>query len=214
VTHEEKLQWMARWAVMMNVQLTLQGECGVGRECVGILKNGEYPAYYWYNDETYDRVDKNGEVWTPKDAYHKSDCVAVLGRGVDAEAQLYDWLRWFDDERFSIETGPLPMDPRLGIIGVVLGKHRYARMVRPFIAEQNAAEMPRYKCHKEVWALKIKEVAGFTITPADEGYAPFDVDQAMFSRYVPVEGDYYVVYKDGYKSFSPAKAFEEGYTRL
>jgi len=27
-------------------------------------------------------------------------------------------------------------------------------------------------------------------------------------------GDYYVVYEDGYKSISPAKAFEEGYTLI
>jgi hypothetical protein len=30
----------------------------------------------------------------------------------------------------------------------------------------------------------------------------------------PQPGGYFVVYKDGYKSFSPAKAFEEGYTRI
>ena len=75
-------------------------------------------------------------------------------------------------------------------------------------------EMPRYQCHKKVHALKIADVTGCTITPADEGYAPFEVDPAMYSRYTPVTGDYYVVYDDGYKSFSPAKAFEEGYTRL
>ncbi len=73
-------------------------------------------------------------------------------------------------------------------------------------------EMPRYTCHKKVWALKIKEVKGCTITPADEGYAPFEVPAEMYLRYTPVAGDYYVVYQDGYKSFSPAKAFEDGYT--
>ena len=76
-----------------------------------------------------------------------------------------------------------------------------------------SAEMPRYQSHKKVWALKIKDVTGCTITPADEGYAPFEVQPEMYLRYTPVAGDYYVVYEDGYKSFSPAKAFEEGYTR-
>jgi hypothetical protein len=79
---------------------------------------------------------------------------------------------------------------------------------------QAAAEMPRYQSHKKVWALKIADVTGCTITPADEGYAPFVVEPEMYLRYTPVTGDYFVQYEDGYKSFSPAKAFEEGYTRV
>lgn len=85
-----------------------------------------------------------------------------------------------------------------------------------------SAEMPRYKCHKEVWALKIAEIQDPTqpdcesdgsriIVPADQGYAPFQVDHDYMRRNKPVVGGYYVVYDDGYKSFSPAKAFEEGY---
>lgn len=52
------------------------------------------------------------------------------------------------------------------------------------------------------------------ITPAEEGFAPFKVDNAYFMKHRPQVGGYYVVYDDGYKSFSPAKAFEEGYTRI
>jgi hypothetical protein len=95
-----------------------------------------------------------------------------------------------------------------------------------------AREMPRYKCHKEVWALKIKEVPPAETIEAlrryshitgsktvlvrfeDAGYAATTLPIEMFARYIPVKGDYYVVYDDGYKSFSPAKAFEEGYTRI
>lgn len=77
-----------------------------------------------------------------------------------------------------------------------------------------AAEMPRYQSHKKVWALKIATVDGYNLTFADPGYAPIRVEAGMYSRYTPVPGDYYVVYDDGYKSISPAKAFEEGYTRL
>lgn len=83
-----------------------------------------------------------------------------------------------------------------------------------------AAEMPRYKCHKEVWALKIKEIRRVpsgnatithTIVPADEGYAPFEVSLDYIDKHNPQAGGYYVVYGDGYVSFSPGKAFEEGY---
>ena len=94
---------------------------------------------------------------------------------------------------------------------------------------QTAREMPRYKCHKEVWALKIasiefdwqaakaenRETDGTAmIWPTEEGYAAFRVDANYVHKHKPTVGGYYVVYKDGYKSFSPAEAFEEGYTRI
>lgn len=84
--------------------------------------------------------------------------------------------------------------------------------------EAAAAEMPRYKCHKEVWALKIADLEmvddGVKITPADKGYAPFVESVEYFDKHKPNVGGYYVVYKDGYKSWSPAEAFEDGYTAI
>lgn len=89
------------------------------------------------------------------------------------------------------------------------------------------AEMPRYKCHKEVWALKIAKIdyhgnfnsegaggLGATIIPDDPRYAAFEVDNRYVMKHAPKVGGYYVVYDDGYKSFSPAKAFEDGYTKI
>ena len=52
------------------------------------------------------------------------------------------------------------------------------------------------------------------ITPAEEGYAPFRVDWEYMHKHKPEVGGYYVVYEDGYKSFSPAKAFEDGYAAV
>lgn len=81
-------------------------------------------------------------------------------------------------------------------------------------------EMPRYRCHKEVWALKIAGIenladGGARITPAEEGYASFEVDAAYMAKHQPQVGGYYVVYPpDGYCSWSPAAAFESGYTRI
>jgi hypothetical protein len=80
-------------------------------------------------------------------------------------------------------------------------------------------EMPRYQCHKKVHALKIAHFQknpddSGVITPAEQGYASFPVSPEYVTKHNPVEGGYYVVYDDGYKSFSPAKAFEEGYTKL
>ena len=79
---------------------------------------------------------------------------------------------------------------------------------------QAVMEMPRYQSHKKVWALKIAKLDGLTIYPADGRYAAISIEPEMLARYTPVAGDYYVVYDDGYKSFSPAKAFEDGYTSL
>ena len=81
-------------------------------------------------------------------------------------------------------------------------------------------EMPRYRCHKEVWALKIGD--GITINQdgsavlpvTDHGYGPVTVKSAVIARYIPTPGDYYVVYEDGYESISPAAAFESGYSRI
>lgn len=130
LTRDERITWMAVWAAKAGLQLQLEGECGFGRECVGVLTDGHYPDYQWHDETTYERADSNGDVWTPPNAYHKADVVAVLGRGEEAERELYDWLRWFDANGFKLETGSQRMDPALGILGAMLGKHRYARMVR------------------------------------------------------------------------------------
>lgn len=77
----------------------------------------------------------------------------------------------------------------------------------------NVAEMPKYQSHKQVRALQIRAVDGLRLS-FDEGYGAITVDPKMFTRYTPKPGDYYVVYDDGYASISPAKAFEDGYTRI
>jgi hypothetical protein len=89
----------------------------------------------------------------------------------------------------------------------------------------NQREMPKYKCHKKVWALKIGKIekakqenretdGSAIITPVEEGYAPFRVEHDYLRKHNPQVGGYYVVYKDGYKSYSPAQAFEKGYTLI
>jgi len=85
---------------------------------------------------------------------------------------------------------------------------------------QAGREMPRYKSHKEVWALELSSVTHrsdgsgeWDLEFADAGYAPMKAPAEMFARYQPVAGDFYVVYADGYKSFSPRKAFLGGYER-
>ncbi len=89
-------------------------------------------------------------------------------------------------------------------------------------------ELPKYRCHKEVWALKIESVQLVAIADEDDGmlhnhtrlcfedknYSPIQVPDSYVARHDPKPGGYYVVYADGYKSFSPADAFEDGYALI
>lgn len=93
---------------------------------------------------------------------------------------------------------------------------------------QAATEMPRYVSHKKVWALKIKAIhldsdargrdeetdGSAIIVPEDRGYGQFRVSADYIRKHSPQAGGYYVQYQDGYASWSPAEAFEEGYTRI
>ena len=75
--------------------------------------------------------------------------------------------------------------------------------------------MPKYKCHKNVWALKINRVERGAVTLLhfdDQRYAPISVSYSFDEKHKPEAGGYYVVYEDGYESFSPAGAFESGYS--
>lgn len=87
----------------------------------------------------------------------------------------------------------------------------------------NEKEMPRYRCHKEVHALQILEIMSEDdhlnmkkrcfLVPVEEGYAPVVVTEEWMAKHQPQAGGYYVVYSDGYTSYSPKQAFEEGYSK-
>ena len=84
-----------------------------------------------------------------------------------------------------------------------------------------SCENDHYPFRKEVHALKIKRIefdidtdGSAMIFPEEKAYAPFKVNHEYVRKHSPKAGGYYVVYADGYKSWSPADAFESGYTRL
>jgi hypothetical protein len=79
-------------------------------------------------------------------------------------------------------------------------------------------KLPLYDCHKQVRASKIGSIVTRGIktilncTDAD-GYAhEIEATDEYMERNKPEVGGYYVLYVDGYHSYSPAKAFEDGYT--
>jgi hypothetical protein len=113
-------------------------------------------------------------------------------------------------------------------------------------------QLPRYRCHKEVEAVKIAAIdreklpkwkgatckgcfafgsacghcercdwervhgpyMGVNIVPAEPGMKPIPVTAAYLAKHEPQVGGYLVIYDDGYYSYSPAAAFEAGYTLI
>lgn len=89
----------------------------------------------------------------------------------------------------------------------------------------DVVQMPLYVCHKEVHALKIAAVKGTSkqgeewdgtmlLEFEEEGYGDLLVTKEWAAKHEPKAGGYYVVYEDGYASWSPAQAFEGGYKRV
>lgn len=86
------------------------------------------------------------------------------------------------------------------------------------MGEQADRMLPKYRSHKEVWALKIKSThreadGSGTLFFEEAGFAPRAMDASFMARAQDGEG-YFVQYEDGYMSWSPVKAFEDGYVRI
>ena len=77
--------------------------------------------------------------------------------------------------------------------------------------------MDRYKSHKEVEAFKIVNIVPLPSLKRTDLIGigiGVTVDQAYIDKHKPAVGGYYVRYADGYESWSPAAAFEAGYTKI
>ena len=86
----------------------------------------------------------------------------------------------------------------------------------------DTSNMPTFECHKIVHALEVLEVGNYKNNPEmgrlirtvhfTDGTSR-DLTDDIFRRYLPEPGDFYVVYDNGeYESFSPRKAFLNGYS--
>ena len=82
-------------------------------------------------------------------------------------------------------------------------------------------QLPLYECHKTVRAAKITEIKKFK----DHGNTFYTlvfgeiVGRSNFvsewvKKFNPEVGGYYVLYDDGYSSYSPAGPFEKGYNKV
>lgn len=76
-------------------------------------------------------------------------------------------------------------------------------------------KLPQYKCHKVVSAGKITrlyEAHGMLRVECEALEMPVVIPLDFLQRHAPEVGGYLVMYRDGYLSYSPAEAFEGGYS--
>jgi len=105
----------------------------------------------------------------------------------------------------------------------------YGMMPRPETDGRGAGasvELPLWQSHKRVRADRIKEISQLRDTDESasredarirwtlDGGGYIVVTKGLIARGSPAIGDYFVRYDDGYESRSPAKAFDEGYTKV
>jgi len=84
------------------------------------------------------------------------------------------------------------------------------------------ATLPQYQSHKKVWAAKIlrviqgpEDMTGLICEDAAGREMPeISVTDEWYEDHMVLEGGYLVVYADGYESWSPKEAFEQGNTLL
>lgn len=95
------------------------------------------------------------------------------------------------------------------------------------VLNESARELPRYRCTKEVGALKINKIVfdatlaqregrgtdgSATLYPEEKGYAPFAVTREWLERHQPKAGGYWVLSADAtVNSFSDSISFEASY---
>lgn len=90
----DKVEYLEGFAKRLHpeAELELEGECGFGRECVGIRVGSNWVDYD-YDDLACPE--------SAPDSYHKHPCIAVLGRDDEAVEQLYDWCKRFEAAGFT-----------------------------------------------------------------------------------------------------------------
>lgn len=121
----EKKKVIQEFANKHKVVFEEKGEVGFGRECVGLMHGDNYIDYNPCSFPNYDSIKEHySDMFykiAPPDAYHKHDCIAILGQGEEAISKLYDWVVELDKlnvELVRYETGATGMQAVMsGIFG-------------------------------------------------------------------------------------------------
>lgn len=91
-----------------------------------------------------------------------------------------------------------------------------------FTEVYGVAKLPVWKSHKLIFGDRILQVQHDPLQPGEiwwklEGGGLVHVEKSLYARVpigIPPAGGFFVRYEDGYESWSPAGAFEGGYTRI
>ncbi|MEL7628750.1 hypothetical protein AAGW04_07060 [Pectobacterium aroidearum] len=79
----------------------------------------------------------------------------------------------------------------------------------------NVNDLPKWKCHKIVSAARIDGYTTTTLSLAvNDAIVEVYVGTDWMLRHRPEPGGYFVVYSDGYQSYSPPESFQAGYAPL
>jgi hypothetical protein len=101
LTTQDQLSDVRLWLAEQGCILELNGEVGFGRECVGVLWQTHYvdTPGSGYNDWPEGMNGPDDRLMPPDDvdAYHKHDCLAVLGRDDQAIDGLLRWVQKIRD---------------------------------------------------------------------------------------------------------------------
>jgi hypothetical protein len=98
-----KIDKIIKFCEEIDAEFYIHSSCGLGRPCIGIVKDSSFIEYNPIDDNLQYKLDYYYEGFNkiaPPDAYHKFNCVAVLLHGKDdiimdyeeAIDQLYNWV--------------------------------------------------------------------------------------------------------------------------
>jgi hypothetical protein len=127
-TIEDCKQNITNFANEIGATAIFNGEVGFGRECVGILnkENKNYLAFNPTDRVDYEFIpeyyDERLYAIAPQDAYHKYDCLSVLGTDEDSIRQLD---KWCDDLR-QLEVSIVKYkNGETGLQAMISGEYTY-----------------------------------------------------------------------------------------
>jgi len=126
-TLEDCKQSIQSFANKFKLIFEEEGECGFGRECVGLTNGHNYVDYNPTNDTTNEYIqgfyDERFYDIAPPNAYHKHNCIAVLGRGEESIRELSDWVDKLNEIGAVVEKYPTGAT---GVQAMVSGIYNYA----------------------------------------------------------------------------------------
>ena len=126
-TIEDHKSNIIEFCTRFHLEFKEEGEVGFGRKCVGILHGDNYVDYNPMKHPDYEYIaefkDERLYDIAPEDAYHKHNCIAVLGSGDEAIVQLSEWVDALNELGVTVERYSTGAE---GIQAMITGYYGYA----------------------------------------------------------------------------------------